>query len=220
MRTKVVLLVTTLVFLLASVATGFAQQNPPAQAGGGGRGGQAGGGGQGAGGGRGGQAPPPFAIMSPSITDGTALAVKYSCAAGPAAISPEIRWANPPRDVASYVLIVHDMEPRPRKGVDDFLHWMVWNIPMGANKLPEAAPSNTPQLPDGSFQTNGAPGQGGIVGYRPPCAPAGPSHHYAFELFALDQTLDVPATATRADVMKAMDGHISAHAALIVLYHQ
>jgi hypothetical protein len=102
MRTKVVLLVTTLVFLLASVATGFAQQNPPAQAGGGGRGGQAGGGGQGAGGGRGGQAPPPFAIMSPSITDGTALAVKYSCAAGPAAISPEIRWANPPRDAQQY----------------------------------------------------------------------------------------------------------------------
>ena len=50
--------------------------------------------------------------------------------------------------------------------------------------------------------------------------PAGPSHHYAFELYAVDQKLDLPLTATRADVMKALDGHISAHAALIVPYHQ
>ena len=75
-------------------------------------------------------------------------------------------------------------------------------------------------MADGSVQTNGNPGQGGNVGYRPPCPPTGPSHHYAFELFSIDQRLDLPETATRTDVMRAIDGHILAHAALIAPYHQ
>jgi Raf kinase inhibitor-like YbhB/YbcL family protein len=216
MRTKVLLLLTTFACLLASVASGRAQQNPPA-----GGGGQPGPGGQGSGQGAGrGQQPPAFAMMSSSMADGSFLAVKYTCTAGPAAVSPDLHWMNAPRDTASFVLIAHDMEPRPRKGVDDILHWMVWNIAPSATQIPEAIPNNAQQLPDGSLQTNGNPGQGGIAGYRPPCPPAGPSHHYAFELFAVDQKLDLPETATRADVLKALDGHILAHAALIVPYHQ
>jgi Raf kinase inhibitor-like YbhB/YbcL family protein len=222
MRTKVSLLLTALAFLLASVATGFAQQNPAAGGNAADRPAQPAGGGQGAGGQGGGrgQQPPPFAMMSTAMADGSFLAVKYTCTAGPAAVSPDLHWMNSPRDTASFVLIVHDMEPRPRKGLDDILHWMVWNIASTATQIPEAIPSDTQLLPDGSMQTNGNPGQGGNTGYRPPCPPAGPSHHYAFELFALDQKVDVPGTATRADVLKAMDGHILAHAALVVPYHQ
>jgi phosphatidylethanolamine-binding protein (PEBP) family uncharacterized protein len=49
--------------------------------------------------------------------------------------------------------------------------------------------------------------------YRGPGAAAtGPLHHYMFELFALDIVLDVKPTAdafeTRANVMKAIQGHI------------
>jgi Raf kinase inhibitor-like YbhB/YbcL family protein len=216
MRTKVAFVLLAFAFLLASVANGNAQQNPPA---GGAAGAPAGGQAPAGGGGRGPQ-PPPFAVMSSSMADGSFLAAKYTCTEGARAVSPQLRWVNPPRDTISFVLITHDMEPRPRKGVDDILHWMVWNIPASASQLPEAVANNTQQLPDGSLQTNGNPGQGGIAGYRPPCPPAGPSHHYAFELYAVDQKLDLPLTATRADVMKALDGHISAHAALIVPYHQ
>jgi Raf kinase inhibitor-like YbhB/YbcL family protein len=224
MRNKMLLI--ALAFLLGGAATGRAQQNPPSGGNAPARGTQAGGvqapggpapGGQGPGRG---QQPPPFAMMSTSMADGSFLAVKYTCTAGPAAVSPDLHWMNAPRDTASFVLIAHDMEPRPRKGVDDILHWMVWNIAPTATQIPEAIPSNSQQLPDGSLQTNGNPGQGGNVGYRPPCPPAGPSHHYAFEIFALDQKLDLPGTATRADVVKGMDGHILAHAALIVPYHQ
>lgn len=219
MRSKVFFMAAALAFVLSGVTTGVAQQNAPGgnapargvQPGGAQAGGQ--------GGGRA-QQPPPFTITSSAMTDGNFLAVKYTCTAGPAAISPDLHWMNAPRETSSFVLIVHDMEPRPRKGVDDILHWMVWNIASTATQLPEAIPSNAPQLPDGSMQTNGNPGQGGNVGYRPPCPPAGPSHHYAFELFAVDQRLDLPETATRADVLKAIDGHILAHAALIVPYHQ
>ncbi len=202
MRLKVVLWGMALGFVLSN-AGALAQQAP---AGGNAPGGR--------------QQPPPFTVTSNAMTDGSFFAVKYTCTAGPAAVSPDLHWTNAPRDTASFVLIAHDMEPRPRKGVDDILHWMVWNIPASATQLPEAIPNNTAQLPDGSTQTNGNPGQGGNTGYRPPCPPAGPSHHYAFEVFAVDQKLNLPESATRADVLKAIDGHILAHAALIVPYHQ
>ena len=48
-----------------------------------------------------------------------------------------------------------------------------------------------------------------ILGYRPPCAPAGVGAlHYQFKLYALDTMLSLPSTATREDVLNAMDGHI------------
>lgn len=46
------------------------------------------------------------------------------------------------------------------------------------------------------------------------------AHHYAFELFALDQKLDLTGTATRANVMKAMDGHIAGHATLVAPFNR
>jgi Raf kinase inhibitor-like YbhB/YbcL family protein len=87
----------------------------------------------------------------------------------------------------------------------------VWNIPASATGLPEGVPKGA-QLKDGSYQFS-ATGQM----YRGPGAPAnGPPHHYVFELYALDTKLDVKpgadAFASRADVMKAMQGHILAKA--------
>jgi phosphatidylethanolamine-binding protein (PEBP) family uncharacterized protein len=46
--------------------------------------------------------------------------------------------------------------------------------------------------------------------------PAGhPYHHYIFQVCALNATLDVPATASRADVEKAMEGKIVARGAYV-----
>ena len=166
-------------------------------------------------------APPPFRIMSPDLVDGSPVPNKFTCAAGTEAVSPALQWTNAPRGTVSFVLIVHDMEPRPQRKLDDILHWMVWNIPPNATKYPQGVPSNTADLPDGSHQTNGNPGQGGVTGYRPPCPPQNvpQPHHYAFDLFALDAKVDVE-TATRADVMKAMDGHILAHDSLVVPFNR
>jgi hypothetical protein len=78
-------------------------------------------------------------------------------------------------------------------------------MPPTTTELPQAAPPGA-DLPDGSHQVVGGRN---IVGYRGPCAPAGVGPlHYQFKIYALDQMLMLPATATRADIMKAMDGHI------------
>jgi len=193
-----------------------------------------------AGGGRGGaaQAPPPLKMTSPDITDGSKLADKFACAAGNDAVSPALQWSQAPRDTMTFALVVHDMEGHPRKGTDDILHWMVWNLAATSTGIPQGISAGSADLPDGSHQTNGfaAPaggGQGGQgggqaaqappnLGYRPPCPPQNVpvAHHYSFELFALDTRLDLPATATRADVMKAMDGHVSGHASIVVPYNR
>ena len=171
---------------------------------------------------RGGQQgpPPPLRITSKDITDGQPLAAKFTCAAGDDAVSPSLQFVQPPRDTLSLALIVHDMEPRPQKKVDDILHWMVWNIPATATGFPQGVPTTTQDLPDGSHQSNGSDGPS--FGYRPPCPPQNVAvpHHYAFELFALDTKLNLPANASRADLMKAMDGHISAHATIVAPYNR
>jgi Raf kinase inhibitor-like YbhB/YbcL family protein len=219
MRRVTSLVAKTTLLVVASAGIALAQQNPqPAGAPPAGRGGQ--------GGQRGGGAPPlPFRLMSPAFADGATLPAKYTCSAGQDALSPPLRWMNAPNArglVITFALIVHDMEPRPGKGLDDILHWMVWNIPSVAQGFPEGISTTTTDLPDGSHQTNGNPGQGGIVGYRPPCPPQDVDlpHHYAFELFALDTRPDLPLTATRSDLLKAMDGHIVAHASIVAPFNR
>ena len=53
--------------------------------------------------------------------------------------------------------------------------------------------------------------------------PSGPAHHYVFELYALDSTLDVPAVGqspplTRAAVVAAMAGNIRGKGAMVGLF--
>ena len=68
------------------------------------------------------------------------------------------------------------------------------------------------QLADGSYQISAT----GPVYRGPGAAASGPLHHYVFELYALDTKLDVKPSAdafeTRANVIKAIQGHILAKA--------
>ena len=162
---------------------------------------------------RGGAAPagPAMTLTVSGFPDGGQIPVKFSQAAEGAApgegTSPAISWANPPAGTQSFVLNMHDMDVSRNRTTDDQAHWVVWNIPAAATGLPEGVKKG-PQLPDGSYQIS-ATGQV----YRGPGAAAnGPAHHYMFEIFALDTKLDVqPASdafETRANVMKAIQGHI------------
>src|SRR5688500_1728833 len=156
-------------------------------------------------------AAPPMVLTIPGFPDGGQIPVRFSQAAEGAApgegTSPAMSWTNVPPGTQSFVLHMHDLDVARNKTTDDQAHWVVWNIPATATGLPEAVPRGS-QLADGSYQVSAT----GPV-YRGPGAPAaGPLHHYMFELFALDVKLDVQPTAdafeTRANVMKAMQGHV------------
>lgn len=157
-------------------------------------------------------------LTSPAIPDGGMIPAKH--AQNGAEVSPPLAWSGAPDSTASFVLVVHDLDAPTAGGADDVLHWLVWNIPGSATSLAEGVPQGT-ELPDGTRQIS-------VSGpyYRGPAAPAtGPPHHYVFELYALDTTLDVPAVgaspaATRAAVMTAMAGHVRAKGVLVGLFRR
>jgi Raf kinase inhibitor-like YbhB/YbcL family protein len=103
------------------------------------------------------------------------------------------------------------------KKLDDVTHWLIFNIPGTATELQGGVPEEA-KMSDGTVNAKNL--RGG-VGYMGPGAPAaGPFHHYTFELFALDTKLDLGPDASRADVMKAIDGHIIGKGVLEGRFHQ
>jgi len=50
-----------------------------------------------------------------------------------------------------------------------------------------------------------------------PCPPTD-THHYHFNIYALDRRIDLPAGSTKEQLLKAIEGHIIASGELIGLY--
>jgi Raf kinase inhibitor-like YbhB/YbcL family protein len=111
----------------------------------------------------------------------------------------------------SFAIVLHDMDVAVTGG-DDVLHWLAWNIPAKAAGIPEG------MLPEGAVTGTAGVGRGNYFG---PGAPAGPRyHHYAFELYALSKVLDLPADATRAQLLDAMKDGIVGKAAYVGRFRQ
>ena len=105
----------------------------------------------------------------------------------------------------SFALIMDDPDAMEAVG-KVWVHWVVWNIPPKQDKL-------------GLTHDDGADGMTdfGEVGYGGP-APPDKRHTYIFKLYALDIELDLPNESTKADVEKAMEGHIIEQATLTGTY--
>ena len=168
----------------------------------------------------------PSAAMTlaiPGFPDGGHIPVKFSQAAPGVApgegMSPAMNWANVPSGTQSLFLHMHDIDVVRNKTTDDQAHWVVWNIPASATGLPEGVPKGS-QLQDGSYQISAT----GPLYRGPGAAASGPLHHYVFELYALDIKLDVKPSSdafeTRANVMRAIQGHILAKAVYSGLFRR
>jgi Raf kinase inhibitor-like YbhB/YbcL family protein len=159
----------------------------------------------------GGPAAPPMTLTVTGFPDGGDIPVRFSQAAPGAApgegTSPAITWTNVPPGTQCFVLNMRDMDVARNKTTDDQAHWVVWPLPGSATGLPEGVPKG-PRLANGAYQISAT----GLVYRGPGAAATGPKHHYMFELYALDAAIDVEPTAdafeTRANVFKAMQGHV------------
>ena len=166
--------------------------------------------------------PPPagpgLTLTTSAFEDGGIIPNKYTMAAAPAAaVSPELKWTHVPDGTVSFVLILHDPDNAPFKTAEDTLHWMIFNIPGTATGLPEGM-NNQARLPDGSIQALNRRQNVGYMGMG--AAAAGPYHHYTFELYALDTKLSLGPDATRADVLKAVEGHVLGKGVLVGRFHR
>jgi Raf kinase inhibitor-like YbhB/YbcL family protein len=90
----------------------------------------------------------------------------------------------------------------------------MYEIPPRTRRLPAAIPP-VPQLadPPGALQGVNSLGAIGYFGPRPPGGD--PPHHYHFQLFALDTTLDLPAGVDRPTLVAAMSDHVLAKGDLV-----
>ena len=174
--------------------------------------------------GRGGFAPrPALSVSSPAWPDGGEVPMHNAGRGDNKSPAFEFHWTlagnptMPPDTLKTYAIIFHDIENSTNKTTVDTLHWSAFNIPGTATELPEGLAGGT--LPDGTMNGPGIMAGRGTPSYFGPGAGPGPFHHYVFEFYALDTKLDLPANATRADLMKAMDGHVVGKAAYVGRFH-
>ena len=118
---------------------------------------------------------------------------------------PDLSVPEYPDGTKSLALIMDDPDAKAAVG-KVWVHWVAWNI------------DPTIELDDvvDHLSIEGMT-DFGEVGYGGP-APPDKRHTYVFKLYALDSELDLPDKSTKADVEKAMEGHIIEHTQLTGTY--
>jgi Raf kinase inhibitor-like YbhB/YbcL family protein len=145
-----------------------------------------------------------LALVSQVFRDGATIPIQYTCKGQN--INPPLNIMGVPASAKSLVLIVHD----PDAVGGDFVHWLVWDVPTSTETIAVNS------LPPGAVQGLNGAGQNKYMG---PCPPAGTgTHHYLFELYALDKALSLPANTNRDQLQKAMSDHIIAKHTLVGLF--
>jgi Raf kinase inhibitor-like YbhB/YbcL family protein len=144
-------------------------------------------------------------ITATAFRDGGSIPKKFTCDG--ADVSPALSWSDPPTGTRSLAMITDD--PDAPGGV--WVHWVLYDLPPDTRKLPEAI-TKSPQLPNGILQGRNDFGK---IGYNGPCPPRGSTHRYFFKLYALDSKTGLRSGATKAELERAITGHILAQAQLI-----
>ena len=152
-------------------------------------------------------------LTSSAFAPGGEIPGRYTCDGDD--LSPPLAWSDLPEGTRSLALIVDDPDaPDPRAPKTTWVHWVLYNLPPSASGLPEGAGSSTP--PPGARE--------GLndwkrTGYGGPCPPVG-RHRYFHKLYALDTLLSDLGTPTKAELEKAMEGHVLARGELIGTYQR
>ena len=154
-----------------------------------------------------------LAITSSSFRNHAEILSKYTCEGED--VSPPLAWSGAPDGAKSLVLIVDDPDaPDPKAPKMTWVHWVLYDIPPSASSLPENVKPG--DLPSG---TREGLNDWKRTGYGEPCPPIG-RHRYFHKLYALDTTLGDLGTPTKAEVEKAMEGHVLAQAELVGTYEK
>src|SRR6185295_4164990 len=127
-------------------------------------------------------------------------------------MSPPISWNKGPDGTQSYVVLAEDAGvSRP----DPVSHWVIYDIPSSITYLLQNVPAEA-KLPTGAMQGLNIRKAAGFVGPKPP---AGQTHPYHFQVFALNKKLNLdPANADRNAVVDAMKGHVLASGDIVANY--
>jgi Raf kinase inhibitor-like YbhB/YbcL family protein len=153
----------------------------------------------------------PFQVTVEGFPEGGSIPKQYTCDGQDR--SPAVRWSGAPPGVKSFALIMDD----PDAPGGTWTHWLLYDIPASMQSLPEGTKH-------GEASHDGLSGKNDFnrLGYGGPCPPKrhGP-HRYFFKVFALDvSSLGLPAGAGRAQVDRALKGHVLAEAQYMGRYER
>lgn len=148
-------------------------------------------------------------LKSPAFAEAGMIPQKFTCDGED--ISPALSWSGIPGETKSLALICDD----PDAPMGTWVHWVIYNIPPDTTGLPEGVPAKE-NLDFGAIQ-----GRNDFrrIGYGGPCPPGG-THRYYFKIYALDGDLNLRAGLTKAELLKAMEGHILAQGQLMGKYRR
>ena len=146
-------------------------------------------------------------VTSSAFEEGELIPKQYTC--DDADVSPPLAWSGAPEETQTFALICDD----PDAPAGTWVHWVLYNWPADTTQLPEAVPTQ-PELENGARQGRN---DFGNIGYGGPCPPSG-THRYYFKVYAVDTVLDLVPGATKAELLKAMAGHIVAEGQLMGKY--
>ena len=128
-------------------------------------------------------------ITSPSFRDGENIPDKYTCYGQDT--SPALLIQGIPSTAKTLAILVTD--PDAPSGL--WTHWIAYNIPLLSVIAEGSAPGEQ------GINTDGARSYGG------PCPPSG-THHYIFQVYALDTELRFQSPPDNAAFMEAIAGHV------------
>jgi Raf kinase inhibitor-like YbhB/YbcL family protein len=154
-----------------------------------------------------------LSLTSPVFVHDGAIPKNYTCQGKD--MSPALAWRDLPKGTKSLALIVDDPDaPDPAAPKMTWVHWVLYSIPVSASGLAEAiAPS---ALPAG---TREGKNDWKRTGYGGPCPPIG-RHRYFHKLYALNIVLPDLKQPTKAQLEKAMEGHVLEKVELMGTYQK
>lgn len=139
-------------------------------------------------------------LESEAFIPGGMIPSRYTCDGKN--INPPINIFSFPENAKSLAIIVDDPD-----GISgNFCHWALWNLPI------------TDRIEEGEHR--GIPGRNdfGFYKYNGPCPPVG-THRYYFKVYALDSVLELPSSAGKVELEKAMRNHVVGFGFLVGKYH-
>ena len=151
-----------------------------------------------------------FTLSSSAFKAGAEIPKQFSCEG--ADQSPPLSWSGAPEGTKSFALIADD----PDAPVGTWVHWVLYDLPGDTTELRQGLRTDE-TLPNGAKH--------GVndfrkTGYGGPCPPPGKPHRYFFKLYALDASINLNPRATKADVLRAIEGHVLGQAELMGTYRR
>ena len=151
-----------------------------------------------------------FIVTSPAFRNGNAVPKQFTCDGSDT--PPPLEVSGAPEGTRSFAVIMDD--PDAPNGT--FTHWLMWDIPITREGLPEDV-GHEGDFTDGARQGDNDFGERGYSGPKPP---RGETHHYHFKLFALDAPLKLEEGAHKDELLRAMKGHVLDQAEVVGLYRR